>query len=241
MLITSVNNNKIKELVKLKDKKYRDKVSLFFVEGLDIIEEAYKNGYLIELYILEGSDVLYEDIPYTYVSYEVMKKISDMDSVSKYYGVCKYLDENTLGNKIIILDNIQDPGNLGTIIRSAVAFNFDTVMISNDSVSIYNPKVIRATKGMLFNKNIITCDIDDFISKNKEYLIIGTDVNVGCDIKNIDIPDKIAIVIGNEGRGIRDSVRDKCDKFVYIKMNNDCESLNAGVSASILMYEVMNK
>ena len=241
MLITSVNNNKIKELVKLKDKKYRDKVSLFFVEGLDIIEEAYKKGYLIELYILEGSDILYEDIPYTYVSYEVMKKISDMDSVSRYYGVCKYLDENTLGDKIIILDNIQDPGNLGTIIRSAVAFNFDTVMISNDSVSVYNPKVIRATKGMLFNKNIITCDIDDFISKNKEYLIIGTDVNNGSDIKNIDIPDKIAIVIGNEGRGIRDSVRDKCDKFVYIKMNNDCESLNAGVSASILMYEVMNR
>ena len=106
MTITSVNNERIKELVKLKEKKYRDKMGLFFIEGLDIIEEAYKNGLLKELYILDGYDSPYKDIPYTNVSYEVMKKISDMESVSEYYGVCKKIQEKELGKKLIILYGI---------------------------------------------------------------------------------------------------------------------------------------
>lgn len=241
MTITSVNNERIKELVKLKEKKYRDKMGLFFIEGLDIIEEAYKNGLLKELYILDGYDSPYKDIPYTNVSYEVMKKISDMESVSEYYGVCKKIQEKVLGKKIIILDGIQDPGNLGTIIRSAVAFNIDTVVLSRECVDLYNSKVLRSTKGMIFNKNVIVRDIVPFIDSLDKYTIYGTSVTNGEDIRSIELPEYIALVIGNEGKGISQEVYDKCNKFIYIKMNDRCESLNAGVAASIIMYEVNNK
>jgi len=240
MLITSVSNDRIKELVKLKDKKYRDNNNLFFVEGYDIVLEAYKNSLIKELYVLDGTSVDM-DIPVTYVSYEVMKKISDMESISEYYAVCYKKEESNIGDRIIILDNIQDPGNLGTIIRSAVAFNFDTVVLSKNTVDLYNPKVIRSTKGMLFNVNIVVRELESFINELDEYTVYGTDVVNGNNIKNEDISSRVAVVIGNEGRGISDSVKKLCDKFIYIGMNEECESLNASVAASILMYEVNSK
>lgn len=241
MLITSVNNERIKKILKLKDKKYRDQEELFFVEGLDIIDEAYKVGLLREIYVMDGYDNPYDDIDCIYVSASVMKKISDMNSISNYYGVCEKKHDDILGKRIIILDGIQDPGNLGTIIRSAVAFNFDTVVVSRDSVDIYNSKVIRGTKGMLFNINIIVRDLVSFMDELNDYVIYGTDVSLGMDIKEIDNSSKMAFVIGNEGRGISDIVKNKCDKFIYIDMNDRCESLNAGIAASIIMYEVNKK
>jgi TrmH family RNA methyltransferase len=240
MLITSVSNNKIKELVRLKEKKYRDNNNLFFIEGRDLVEEAYETGCLKELFVLEGTDMVC-DVPITYVSYDVMKKISDMESVSDCYGVCSKKDELNIGNKVIILDGIQDPGNLGTIIRSAVAFNFDTVVLSKNTVDLYNPKVIRSTKGMIFKINVIVRDLESFICGLDDYVIYGTDVVNGNNIRNEDINDKFALVIGNEGRGISDNIRELCNKFIYIDMNSKCESLNASVAASILMYEVNNK
>ena len=240
MLITSVNNEKIKEIVKLKDKKYRDKMGLFCVEGKDMVDIAYEKGIIDTLLILEGTENNYQ-IPVTYVSMNVMKKISDMNSVSKYFCVCKKIDKSDIGNRLIILDGIQDPGNLGTIIRSAVAFNIDTVVLSKECVDIYNSKTLRSTKGMIFNKNVIVRDIVPFISSLDGYMIYGTDVNDGVDVREIDIPKCLAIVIGNEGTGISKIVHDMCDKFIYIKMNDKCESLNAGVASSIIMYEVNNR
>ena len=170
-----------------------------------------------------------------------MKKISDMPSITEYFGVCTKKVENDIGNKILILDNIQDPGNLGTIIRSAVAFNFDTIVTSIDTVDLYNPKVVRSTKGMLFNINIINRNLETFFKDLKDYTIYGTDVTNGIDITNEKIPQKFAIIIGNEGKGISEKVKKYCHKFIYISMSDKCESLNAGVSASILMYEVYKK
>lgn len=241
MLITSLTNDKVKELVKLKDKKYRDMNNEFFVEGKDLCDIAYENGLLRELFILDGYDNIYDSIPYTYVSLDVMKKISDMASVSEYFGVCSKKVETDIGKRILILDDIQDPGNLGTIIRSAVAFNFDTIVLSTGTVDLYNPKVVRSTKGMIFNVNIIVRNISSFLCELDDYTIYGTDVTNGINIKNEEMPEKIAIVIGNEGRGISEEVKSKCHKFIYLPMNDRCESLNAGVSASIIMYEVDNK
>ncbi len=241
MLITSVNNDKIKELVRLKDKKYRDMNDLFFIEGKDLCDSAYENGLLRELFILDGYDNIYDGIPYTYVSHEVMKKISDLGSVSEYFGVCSKIVEGDIGNRILILDDIQDPGNLGTIIRSAVAFNFDTIVLSKGTVDMYNPKVVRSTKGMLFKINIISRELESFILELDDYEIYGTDVNEGVNIKDEVIPEKVAIVIGNEGKGLREEIKKRCHKFIYIDMNPECESLNAGVSAAIIMYEVDNK
>lgn len=241
MTITSVSNDRIKELVKLKDKKYRDNNHLFFVEGKDLCDSAYENGLIRELFILDGYDNIYDGIPYTYVSSEVMKKISDMASYSEYFGVCSKKMEDDIGDKIIVLDGIQDPGNLGTIIRSAVAFGIDTIVVSSDTVDLYNPKVVRSAKGMLFKINVIVRDIKTFLSELEGYTIYGTDVNNGVDIRKVELPKKMAIVIGNEGNGISSEVRKILDKYIYIGMNDKCESLNAGVAASIIMYEVMRK
>ncbi len=241
MLITSINNDTVKELVKLKTKKYRDLNDIFFVEGKDLCDEAYKSGLLRELYILDGSKNYYDGIPYTYISEPVMQKISDLESVTEYFGICAKKVETDIGSRIILLDDIQDPGNLGTIIRSAVAFGFDTVVLSQSTVDMYNPKVVRSTKGMLFNINIIVRELTTFLNELEDYTIYGTDVINGINIKKENIPSKLAIVIGNEGKGISDEVRAHCHKFIYIPMNEDCESLNASVSASILMYEVYNK
>ena len=149
-------------------------------------------------------------------------------------------EDKKIGNKVIILDDITDPGNLGTIIRSAVAFNFDTVILSNNTTDLYNPKVIRATEGMLFNINIIRDNLLNIIPKLKEekYFILGTKVTNGKDITKYRNINKIALIMGNETRGMNRDLDNLCDDYIYIKMNNKCESLNVGVSASILMYEL---
>jgi TrmH family RNA methyltransferase len=239
-VITSLDNKRIKNTGKLLNKKYRDEENKFLIEGEHLVEEAYKAGILLEVYQCEDMDRTF-DVPTTYVTYDVIKKLSNTISPQKIIGVCKKIEEKELGNKVLILDDIQDPGNLGTIIRSAVAFKFDTVVLSSNTVDLYNPKVVRSTKGMLFNMNIIVRDLLTFLPELDGYTIYGTDVTNGINIKEEKIPEKCAIIIGNEGNGISNEVREYCEKFLYIGMEEGCESLNAGVSASILMYEVYNK
>ena len=242
MTITSLENDKVKKFRKLQKRKYREEYNEYIIEGHHLILEAFKRGAILELIVLEGKDTPVP-APYNYYSYEVMKKISAMDNPPEVMALCKMLDtDNDIkGDKILVLDEIQDPGNLGTIIRSSVAFNFDTVVISKNTVDLYNPKVIRSTKGMLFNVNIIVRELYEFINGLDNYMVYGTDVVDGDNIRDIDMPKNVAVVIGNEGRGISSNVRKLCDKFIYIDMNNMCESLNASVAASILMYEVNNK
>lgn len=239
MIITSVNNDRIKNICRLKEKKYRDITNTFLIEGEHLVKEAYKKKLLKEIYILDGNNVSF-DIDTFYVSKEVMKKISSTDSICNVVGVCYKKKEENLGNRLLILDNIQDPGNLGTIIRSSKAFNIDTMIISPNTVDIYNSKVLRSTQGMIFHINIMVRDLESFISELKEdnYKIYGTKVDGGINVKDIDIPCKYALVIGNEGNGMSVNISNLCDENLYIKMNNDVESLNAAVATSILLYEM---
>ena len=242
MYITSINNEYIKEISKLNEKKYRDKSNKYLIEGLHLVTEALKYDIIDTIIIRE--DFSYEtNIKHIIVSNEVMKKLSDNPSIPKIMAVVNKKESTIYGNKILLLDRLQDPGNLGTIIRSAVAFNFDTIILSNDTVDLYNSKVLRSTQGMLFNINILRQDLTNVINelKNNNYTIYGTKVDNGYDVKEINNTNKFALIIGNEGTGISDNILKQCDKYLYIKMNNNCESLNAGVAASILMYEMGNK
>lgn len=242
MYITSINNEYIKEISKLNEKKYRDKSNKYLIEGLHLVTEALKYDIIDTIIIRE--DFNYEtNIKHIVVSNEVMKKLSDNPSIPKIMAVVNKKESIISGNKILLLDRLQDPGNLGTIIRSAVAFNFDTIILSNDTVDLYNSKVLRSTQGMLFNINILRQDLSNVINelKNNNYTIYGTKVDNGYDVKEINNTNKFALIIGNEGTGISDNILRECDKYLYIKMNNNCESLNAGVAASILMYEMGNK
>ena len=145
-----------------------------------------------------------------------------------------------INNKILMLDGVQDPGNLGTIIRSSVAFNVDTIIVSNDTVDMYNSKVLRATQGMIFNINIIERNIEDTIVNLKKngYIVYGTKVNGGKSLKSVEKSKKFAIIMGNEGKGVSSSILDLCSDYIYIDMNSNCESLNVGVATSIILYEL---
>ncbi len=243
MLITSPTNKHIKELTKLKEKKYRDSSDCFLVETKHLVLEAYKAGLIKEL-ILEKNEIFPLDIKPLYVTREVLKKISSLDSPSNVMAVVKKKKPpENIGEKILILDRIQDPGNLGTIIRSAVAFNIDTIICSTDTVDIYNPKVVRASQGMMFHIPILLANTKKIVEelKEKDYKIIGTKVTNGHDVRESSIYSHFALIIGNEGQGISKEIDELCDENLYIKMNENCESLNASVAASILLYEINNK
>ena len=234
-MITSVDNDKIKFVSKLNDKKYRKEFGLFIVEGEHLVEEAYKHNLLKEVYSLNETSY---DNSYV-VSKSVMRKISSLNTIPNIIGVCKIKEEKSLGNKILILDGIQDPGNLGTIIRSAVAFNISTIVISDDTVDLYNPKVIRATEGMLFNINIVKKNLMEFIPSIKDkYKIYGTNVNKGTHLKNVDKIKNYAIIVGNEGNGVKKEIQDMCDLNIYIPISSSCESLNVAIATSIILYEM---
>lgn len=242
MLISSVDNVKIKDIKKLQTKKYREKMGLFLVEGEHLVLEAYKAGCLDTLILLDGIEYNLE-VNTIKVTDNVLKYLSELDTPQPMIGVCHKNQKDSSRGNVIILDNIQDPGNLGTIIRSAVAFNFDTVILSSNSVDVYNSKVIRASQGLLFNINIIVGNLEELIPslKSDGYQIYGTKVTNGKSVKSIAKKSLFAIIMGNEGNGMSDIVSNLCDEFVYIDMNDKCESLNVGVAASILMYELGSK
>lgn len=242
MVITSLDNDRIKRYIKLKDRKNRKKTNTFIVEGMHSVLEAYKKGMVVEL-ILKEDISLPLDVPYVYVTEEIIKKISDAVSPPDVLALCKMANDNVvLGEKILLLDGVQDPGNLGTIIRSAVAFNVDTICLSPDTVDIYNPKVLRSTQGMIFHTNIIIKSLKEIISmlKEREIPIYGTRVDYGIDVSTLREKDrkKYALVMGNEGNGVSEEILDMCDEYIYISMNPDVESLNVGVATSIILYEL---
>jgi len=244
MLIESKVNDRIKELCKLKTKKYRDKYEKFLIEGEHIIKEAYLKECLIELIVLENVKIKLSNFNrITYVTENVMKELTNMDSIPKVIGVSKKPKQGIIGSKIIILEDVQDPGNIGTIIRSAVAFNVDTVIMTKGCADIYSSKVIRATQGMIFNINIIHKEVEDVIGeiRYKDITVYGTRVKRGNDVKTLAKTKKFAIIMGNEGAGVTKETLKLCDEFITISMNSKCESLNVGIASSIILYEFDKK
>lgn len=239
MLITSTDNKKIKDLVKLKQKKYRDQESKFLIETENLIKEAYIADVLEEIYLLENETLSFDvDVPINYVTEVVMNKIKDINT-SKVVGVCIKKDSNEyIGKRYLLLDKVSDPGNLGTIVRSAVAFNIDTLIISDDSCDIYNDKALRATEGAIFKINIIREDINIALN-NLEKLgidIYSTDVENGDSIATVN-KFCFCIIVGNEGSGISPTVKKRIEKSIHIDTKN-VESLNVAVATSIILYEL---
>ena len=239
MIYTSVDNDRIKEIHKLQTKKYRDITETFIVEGEHLVEEASKAG-LLKL-VIKGEDVtLAKDYGVEIITcnHKVMRFLSELDTPNKVLGVCNRKKGIIKGNKILVLDNIQDPGNLGTIIRSSVAFNVSTIILSECCVDLYNSKVIRASQGLLFNSNIVIGDIKELLDSLENYTIYGTKVDGGEELQKISRDEKQVIIMGNEGKGVRKEILDMCDKYLYINMNKNCESLNVAVATSIILYEL---
>ncbi len=231
MIITSLDNQKVKLLTKLyNNPKNRKKEKMFIVEGKHLVDEARKKGVLIEAYSLEEKE------GYVALSKEIMKKICNTDTVVTELGLCKIVESTILSDRLLILDGVQDPGNMGALMRSAKAFGFDTMIIGNGSCDIYNDKVIRASQGAIFKLNFIHADLLEIIPKLSVYEVYGTNVVNGVKLDDVEVSNKLAIVLGNEGNGISDSVNSILKKNIYIPMS-DTESLNVSVAGSIIMYK----
>ena len=239
MIIESLNNSKVKAWNKLKEKKFRDEENSFLIEGDHLVECALNYGVVKEI-ITTDENYKIPHIPVYYVTSSIMKKLSNQVTGTNIIAVCQKIPERQIQGNVCLLDNIQDPGNLGTIIRSAKAFGIDTLVLSLDTVDLYNDKVIRASEGLLFGLNIIKSDLKTIIKKLKEnnYKIYGTNCKEGLELKKVNFAPLSAIIIGNEGRGMKPDLTSLCDEMIHIKI--DGESLNAAVAASIIFYEVKN-
>lgn len=230
-MIESLENQKVKYLAKLTHAKYRKKERKFIVEGKHLVDEARKLNLLEETYSINDID------GYIHLSEAVMKKICNTDTIVSEIGLCKMIDKKELSKHILILDGVQDPGNMGALMRSAAAFGFDTIVLGNGCVDIYNDKVIRSSQGAIFKLNFINADLLEFIPKLNNYDIYGTDVINGIELDNVKNNDNIAIILGNEGNGISKEVKTLINKNIYIPMQNT-ESLNVSVAGGIIMYRL---
>ena len=247
MLITSKDNETIKEIRKLKEKKYRK--NKFIVEGIKMLKEAIEENVNIDLILLKEGTKLDIDIS-QYKNIEVTEKIfNTLTDVVSPQGVLavvnkensKEIDFNS--DYIIALDGLQDPGNIGTIIRTADAANLKQIIVSKDTVDAYSPKVVRSTMGAIYRVKIIEVeDLLETISKLKKnkFEIVTTSLETDKSIYDI-IYNKKVVVIGNEANGVSQEVVKASDYKVKIPMLGKTESLNASVAAGIMIYEYVRQ
>jgi TrmH family RNA methyltransferase len=235
MKITSTNNQIIKDTVKLHQKKYRDKTGLFLVEGYHLFEEAKANGHIKQIFTtnesIHGQEVIY-------VTDQVLQKLAQAKNPQGVLCVCEKVVKEEVKERVLLLDQIQDPGNLGTLLRSAVAFGFETVVL-DQTVDVYNDKVLRSTQGAIYKLNIIEQDIVDFIDTHQDHYFIGTSME-GNELEQLHLLPKLGLILGNEGSGIRENILAKVDQNMTIKMRNT-ESLNVAVAGSIIMHYIANR
>lgn len=234
MIIKSESNEKYKYLNKLKKKKYRKKFNSFIVESIKIVEQIPEDFECEFVFVNEDMKDYKTDFKKIVFSNKLFDKLSLLENPEGVSALLKIKKEKEISSdKILLLDHMQDPGNLGTIIRSAEAFSFKDIILVNNCVDLYNEKTIRASMGSIFRLNFLELDIDD-LKNFKDYKLILADMN-GKSVDYYKSCDKIILAIGNEANGISKSLKDLSNDFVSIKMDGKIESLNAAIAASILM------
>lgn len=239
MTITSVNNELVKYWIKLRKNKYMKEEKKYIVETAHLVEEALKSQIVDEIIILENEKLNIScDVKVNVVSERVMNKISLLTTSPKIMAVCNFKEEKNLGDKIVILDDVKDPGNVGNIIRNSVAFGVDSVILSEESVNKYNDKLIRATQGMFFKINIVQDDIIKQIKeiKKRNIDLIATSLKASDNLTSLGKLNKYAVVFGNEAKGISKDVEKLCDKLIRININSVCDSLNVSSTSAIVLY-----
>ena len=234
--IESLQNAKIKKWASLHQKKNRDALGLFLVEGEHLISEAMKVG-CVEAILYDEECPFAHERSY-YVTPAIMKKLSENISPVHLIAVCRK-KENKVGEteRLLLLDGVQDPGNLGTLVRSAVSFGFDAVYCSKNTCDIYNQKTIRSTQGALFHIPVIYENLSDLIRvlKNEDFRIFGTALENGKPLARFQPEEKMAFILGNEGQGVSQDLLALADENIFIEMHS-FDSLNVAVAGGILMY-----
>lgn len=252
--ITSSQNPRIKELRKLKEKKYRTTATAFLIEGVRFVHEALRQKAAIRTLIV-SDEALLADIPTGSIPEILLvlpEVIQDLSSTVSPQGIIACvelppqdsgLDFFKTGSLWFYLDEIRDPGNLGTIIRSAHAFNIDGLILSKGCADPYQDKVLRSTMGSIFKVPLLLDQepdlLNDLIESGTELFL--TDLYDAGDLATIAIGPRTVIVIGNEARGVSDSIKLFPHRNIKIPMQGDAESLNAAVAASLIMYELKGR
>ena len=256
-MISSKDNTIIKHIKQLKEKKYRDKNGEYIVEGIKLIKEAVQeNAEIKHIVVCDGCDnseiieshLKYEmsRLDFIYVPQNIFKIISDVENPQGVLAVIgKKNNEkiDTSEDLILALDDIQDPGNLGTILRTADSVGLKQILVSKGTADIYNPKVVRSTMGAIFRINVVECEnLKESLRKlkNNEYKIMITSLKAKNSIYNTDYKKKI-IVIGNEANGVSKEIQSIADEKVIIPMLGKTESLNASVATGVILYEYIRQ
>ena len=233
-MITSLDNKTVKQLTKLHQKKYRD--DSFLLCDPSLIEEAYKSGHLKMLVYCGEKPFEFENC--LEVSKEVLDKIAKRDDLD-YLGVSSLIEDNDdYGDRIVILDHLQDPLNIGRIMEVCDLFGFDSLILSENCADIYNEKCLDNCKGNLYKLKIAHKELLSEIKllQDKGYTVYATGLrNNTRELYEVKKKDRIAVVLGNEGSGVREEVMDICDEIIKIDMVN-IDSLNVGMAASIILY-----
>ena len=257
-VISSKDNEIVKNIRKLKEKKYRDLENAYIVEGIKLVKEAIAEKAKIKQIVMcenfaDNSDLdkdtLYEIAKHNliYVTEKVFNLITDVKTPQ---GIIAVIEKNNANTQIdysqdiiIALDDLQDPGNLGTILRTVDSANLNQIILSKNSADPYNPKVVRSTMGGIFRVNIIETENLQETLKNMQknnFKIMVTSLNTKNSIYDIDYTKKV-IVIGNEANGVSKAIQDMADEKVKIPMLGKTESLNASVATGIMIYEYVRR
>lgn len=256
-IITSKDNENIKSIKKLKERKYRDLNNEYIIEGIKILKEAIQEKAVIKKIVIceecLANNIIDEKLLYEIAKYDclyVSKKIFEgLTDVSKPQGILAVVEKNNKKDInynediIVALDGLQDPGNLGTILRTLDSANLSQVIVSKDTVDAYNPKVVRSTMGAIFRVNIVEAEnLKETLKEMKrhKYKVMCTDLTASKNIYEIDYNKKI-LVIGNEANGISKELLDMADEKIIIPMLGKTESLNASVATSIIVYEYVRR
>jgi putative tRNA/rRNA methyltransferase len=249
-MITSASNKRIKDIQKLKENKNIKKYGRYLIEGKHLVEEAL-DAKVVEEIIVSESFEEYNIVDsfegeLIKVTDSVLKSMSDTITSQGIIAVCrtvkKELDINNY-SKVLILDKIQDPGNLGTIIRTADAFNFDCIILGKGTTSLYGQKVIRSTQGSNFHIDCFdNIDLVELIDEMHEFNIFATSLKADKYIEQLDnITGKVAVVFGNEGAGVSEEILSKVNNLLKISMPGRAESLNVSIAAGIVMHYISTK
>jgi len=236
--INSINNEYIRNIKKLHQKKYREQTKMFLVEGYHLVEEALKGSCLETVLICNESDKVL-GVDNILVNKEIIESIAQSKSPQAIVGVCHYLPQAELtGKRFLLLEDINDPGNMGALIRSALGFKIDCIIVSPNTVDIYNEKVIRSSQGALFKVPILRKDLLKTIVRLKKSgnNIYATSVQEAAPLSSFKNIKDYALVLGNESHGVSNEVFDCCDFIINVETNSQLESLNVVVAGSIIMY-----
>lgn len=248
--IISVKNEQIKSIKKLHKKKYRDQEKCYLIEGFHLVEEAVKAEVKIRaIYITKrgqlewGEWVAAQALEQTYfVSDEVMKAMSELPTPQGILAVAHKSEQQLPTNFIggwLLLDNVQDPGNVGTMIRTADAAGLTGVILGQGSADLYNSKVLRAMQGSNYHIDVLEAELGEVIGlmKNQGMAVYGTELNPeAISYKELPLTSEFAFVMGNEGQGVASELLEMVTQTVYIPIKGQAESLNVAIAAAILMY-----